>query len=158
MSVLFIGNNLYGFVVHHDGLEKPIYHDHRSGFHSGFGDERHLSYQHHQEELDVLYAEDSMSHGFERIKNKFLDEIMKLVKEQKDAEDAEYARHKEVSRLIKDVTVHCRNLDCHISTILQLNSFNISVSEIGHYKHPVSRTINYPTCKSSQPKRSVISE
>lgn len=92
-------------VVYRDGLDKPNYQDNRSGFQSGFGDDRHLSYQPHQEDLDIQYADDSMSGGFKSIENKFLDEIMKLVKEQREAEDAEYTRHKEVSSMIKDVHV-----------------------------------------------------
>uniref|UniRef100_A0A7N0T227 Uncharacterized protein n=1 Tax=Kalanchoe fedtschenkoi TaxID=63787 RepID=A0A7N0T227_KALFE len=45
--------------------------------------------------MDTRYEDDSTPQGFEGVENKFLDDVMKLVREQKDAEDAEYARHKE---------------------------------------------------------------
>lgn len=64
------------------GLEKQVNIDPRS--------------QPHGEEMDIGYEEKTLSHTFEGLEQKFLDDIMKLTKEQTDAEDAEIARHREV--------------------------------------------------------------
>ncbi|KAH9659462.1 hypothetical protein KPL70_023854 [Citrus sinensis] len=49
----------------------------------------------HEEDMDVGYENKPLSQTFEGLEQKFLDDIMKLAKEQSDAEDAENARHKE---------------------------------------------------------------
>lgn len=63
------------------GLEKQVNIDPRS--------------QPHEEEMDIGYEEKTLSPTFEGLEEKFLDDIMKLTKEQTDAEDAEIARHRE---------------------------------------------------------------
>ncbi|KAH7561324.1 hypothetical protein ACOSQ2_016238 [Xanthoceras sorbifolium] len=62
-------------------LEKQNNNDHRS--------------RPHEEDMDVGYEDKPLSNTFEGLEQKFLDDIMKLVKEQNDAEDAENARHRE---------------------------------------------------------------
>lgn len=52
--------------------------------------------QAHEEDMDVGYEGNHLSQTFEGLEQKFLDDIMKLAKEQNDAEDAENARHREV--------------------------------------------------------------
>ena len=46
--------------------------------------------------MDVGYEGNHPSQSFEGLEQKFLDDIMKLAREQNDAEDAENARHREV--------------------------------------------------------------
>lgn len=47
------------------------------------------------EDMDTGYKDNPLLHNFEDLEKKFLDDIMKLSKEQNDAEDAENARHRE---------------------------------------------------------------
>lgn len=54
----------------------------------------------HEEDMDVGYEDKPLSQTFEGLEQKFLDDIMKLAKEQSDAEDAENARHKEKIKAI----------------------------------------------------------
>ncbi|TKY67006.1 ubiquitin carboxyl-terminal hydrolase 8 [Spatholobus suberectus] len=49
----------------------------------------------HEEEMDVGYEGNHLSQTFEGLEQNFRDDIIKLTKEQNDAEDAEYARHRE---------------------------------------------------------------
>lgn len=53
--------------------------------------------QTHEEDIDVRYEGNHLSQTFEGLEQNFHDDIMKLTKEQNDAEDAEHARHREVS-------------------------------------------------------------
>lgn len=59
----------------------------------GGGDHRS---QHHEEDMDIGYEDNRVPQTFEGLEQGFLDDIMKLSKEQTDAEDAENARHREV--------------------------------------------------------------
>ncbi|XP_077245195.1 uncharacterized protein LOC143885096 isoform X2 [Tasmannia lanceolata] len=54
-----------------------------------------LRAQSHEQDMEVGYEENSPAQTFEGLEKKFLDEIMKLAKEQQEAEDAEIARHRE---------------------------------------------------------------
>ncbi|XP_054811415.1 uncharacterized protein LOC129312749 isoform X1 [Prosopis cineraria] len=49
----------------------------------------------HKEDTDVIYEANNLSHTYEGLEQKFLDDILKLSKEQSDAEDVENARHRE---------------------------------------------------------------
>lgn len=60
---------------------------------SGGGD---LRSQPHEEDMDIGYEDNRVVQTFEGLEQRFLDDIMKLNKEQTDAEDAENARHREV--------------------------------------------------------------
>lgn len=51
--------------------------------------------QPHEEDMDIGYEDNPSSRTFEGLEQRFLDDIMKLSKEQTDAEDAENARHRE---------------------------------------------------------------
>lgn len=51
--------------------------------------------QAHEEDMDVGYEGNHLSQTFEGLEQNFRDDIIKLTKEQNDAEDAEYARHRE---------------------------------------------------------------
>ncbi|XP_043702400.1 uncharacterized protein LOC122652660 [Telopea speciosissima] len=51
--------------------------------------------QDHEEDMEIGYEDTTLPQTFEGLEQKFLDEIMKLTKEQNDAEDAENARHRE---------------------------------------------------------------
>ncbi|XP_027347223.1 uncharacterized protein LOC113858691 [Abrus precatorius] len=51
--------------------------------------------QAHEADIDVGYEGNHLSQAFEGLEQNFHDDIMKLTKEQNDAEDAEYARHRE---------------------------------------------------------------
>ena len=51
----------------------------------------------HEQDIKIGYADNPSSLTFEGLEQKFLDEIMNLVKEQSDAEVVENARHREVS-------------------------------------------------------------
>ncbi|KAF5934566.1 hypothetical protein HYC85_030737 [Camellia sinensis] len=48
-----------------------------------------------EEDMDIGYEDNPSSRTFEGLEQRFLDDIMKLSKEQTDAEDAENARHRE---------------------------------------------------------------
>ncbi|PON50897.1 ubiquitin carboxyl-terminal hydrolase [Parasponia andersonii] len=48
-----------------------------------------------KEDMDIGYEESPLSQTFQGLEQKFLDDIMKLAKEQNDAEDAENVRHRE---------------------------------------------------------------
>lgn len=48
-----------------------------------------------EEDMDIGYEDNPSSRTFEGLEQRFLDDIMKLSKEQTDAEDAENARHSE---------------------------------------------------------------
>ncbi|CBI24405.3 hypothetical protein AAG906_010573 [Vitis piasezkii] len=63
------------------GLEKQSNNDPRS--------------QPHEEDMDIGYEDNPLSHTFEGIEKKFHDDLLKLAKEQTDAEDVENARHRE---------------------------------------------------------------
>ncbi|KAI3461234.1 hypothetical protein Pfo_017897 [Paulownia fortunei] len=63
----------------------------------GGGDPRS---QPHEEDMDIGYEDNHMLQTFEGLEQRFLDDIMKLSKEQTDAEDAENARHRERINLI----------------------------------------------------------
>ena len=47
--------------------------------------------------MEVGYEQNLLSQTLEGLEEKFLDDIMKLAKEQNDAKDAENIRHREVS-------------------------------------------------------------
>lgn len=47
-------------------------------------------------DMDVGFENNLLSQTLEDLEQKFHEDIMKLVKEQNDAEDAEHARHREV--------------------------------------------------------------
>ncbi|KAF3660325.1 putative FAD-linked sulfhydryl oxidase ERV1-like [Capsicum annuum] len=49
-----------------------------------------------EEDMDIGYEDKPVQQTFEGLEQKFLDDIMKLTKEQNDAEDAENSRHREV--------------------------------------------------------------
>ncbi|XP_042476182.1 uncharacterized protein LOC122057895 [Macadamia integrifolia] len=51
--------------------------------------------QNHEEDMEIGYEDTILPQTFEGLEQKFLDEIMKLSKEQNGAEDAENARHRE---------------------------------------------------------------
>lgn len=51
----------------------------------------------HKEDTDLIYEANNLSSTYEGLEQKFLDDILKLSKEQNDAEDVENARHREVS-------------------------------------------------------------
>lgn len=48
-----------------------------------------------EEDMDIGYEDKPVQQTFEGLEQKFLDDIMKLTKEQNDAEDAENSRHRE---------------------------------------------------------------
>ncbi|KAL5999394.1 hypothetical protein ACLOJK_040854 [Asimina triloba] len=48
-----------------------------------------------EHDMELGYEESSMPQTFESLEQKFLDETMKLIKEQQEAEDAENSRHRE---------------------------------------------------------------
>lgn len=48
-----------------------------------------------EEDMDIGYEDKHLSQTFEGLEKRFLDDLMKLSKEQSDAEDAENARHRE---------------------------------------------------------------
>lgn len=50
-----------------------------------------------EEGMDIGYEDKPVQQTLEGLEKKFLDDIMKLTKEQNDAEDAENSRHREVS-------------------------------------------------------------
>lgn len=50
-----------------------------------------------QEEMEVGYEDNTLPQTFEGLEQNFFHDIMKLTKEQQDAEDLENARHREVS-------------------------------------------------------------
>lgn len=50
-----------------------------------------------EEDMDIGYEDKHLSQTFEGLEKRFLDDITKLSKEQIDVEDAENARHREVS-------------------------------------------------------------
>ncbi|XP_041990915.1 ATP-dependent DNA/RNA helicase DHX36-like [Salvia splendens] len=58
----------------------------------GGGDPRSQS---HEEDMDIGYEDNRMPPTLEGLEQRFVDDIMKLSKEQTDAEDAENARHRE---------------------------------------------------------------
>ncbi|KAF8397999.1 hypothetical protein HHK36_016925 [Tetracentron sinense] len=51
--------------------------------------------QAHEQDMEIGYEDNPLPQTFESLEQKFLDEIMKLTKEQSNAEDAENARHRE---------------------------------------------------------------
>lgn len=51
--------------------------------------------RHNVDDMDIGYEDSPARPSFERLEHKFFDEIIKLSKEQSDAEDAENARHRE---------------------------------------------------------------
>ncbi|KAM7522649.1 hypothetical protein LguiA_012551 [Lonicera macranthoides] len=48
-----------------------------------------------EEDMEIGYEDNLLSQTFEGLEQRFLDDIMKLAKDQADAEDAENARHRE---------------------------------------------------------------
>lgn len=53
--------------------------------------------QAHEEDMEIGYEDNALPQTFEGLEQKFIQDIMKLTKEQQDAEDTENARHREVS-------------------------------------------------------------
>jgi len=52
--------------------------------------------QPHEQDKEIGYEESTSPATYEGLEHKFIDEIMKLTRDRSDAEDAEFARHKEV--------------------------------------------------------------
>ncbi|KAG9128993.1 hypothetical protein Leryth_014774 [Lithospermum erythrorhizon] len=52
--------------------------------------------RHHVDDMDIGYEDSPVRPSFEKLEHKFFDDIMKLSKEQSDAEDAENVRHMEI--------------------------------------------------------------
>ncbi|GMP22146.1 hypothetical protein CsSME_00000291 [Camellia sinensis var. sinensis] len=52
-------------------------------------------FQAHEQDMEIGYEDKPSTLTFEGLEQRFLDEIMKLAKEQSDAEDAENAKHRE---------------------------------------------------------------
>jgi len=50
-----------------------------------------------EEDMEIGYDESPPTPTYEGLEQRFIDEIMKLVKDRSDKEDAEFARHNEVS-------------------------------------------------------------
>lgn len=50
-----------------------------------------------EEDIDVRFEGNHSSQTFEGLEQAFHEDIVKLTKEQQEAEDAEHARHREVS-------------------------------------------------------------
>lgn len=53
--------------------------------------------QTHEQEMEIGYEDSPPLPTYEGLERRFVDEIMKLVRERSDEEDAEFARHNEVS-------------------------------------------------------------
>ncbi|ESW16197.1 hypothetical protein PHAVU_007G136700 [Phaseolus vulgaris] len=51
--------------------------------------------QPHEQDKEIGYEESTSPATYEGLEHKFIDEIMKLTRDRSDAEDAEFARHKE---------------------------------------------------------------
>ncbi|KAJ6717436.1 hypothetical protein OIU79_005588 [Salix purpurea] len=51
--------------------------------------------QSHEQDMELGFEDNSLPMSFEGLERKFFDEVMKLAKEQSDAEDVENARHRE---------------------------------------------------------------
>ena len=56
--------------------------------------------QAHQDDMEVGYEDNNLPQTFEGLEQKFIQDLMKLTKEQQDAEDTENARHREVGSII----------------------------------------------------------
>ena len=56
-----------------------------------------------EEDMNIGYEDNPLSQTYEGLEQRFVDDIMKLSKEQADAEDAENARHREVSLCAKNI-------------------------------------------------------
>jgi hypothetical protein len=63
--------------------------------------------QTHEENMNIVYEGNPLSQTFENLEQKFRDDIIKLAKEQNDTEDAENARHREVSRYLHFLLSYC---------------------------------------------------
>lgn len=55
--------------------------------------------------MDIGYEDNPISQTFEGLEQKFYDDILKLAKEQNNAEDAENIRHREVSLFFGSLVV-----------------------------------------------------
>ncbi|KAK2998012.1 hypothetical protein RJ639_026261 [Escallonia herrerae] len=70
--------------------------------------------QSHEGDTEVGYENNLLSEAFEGLEQRFLDDIIKLAKEQTDAEDAENARHREVvSKATLDEVLRIKGNGCH---------------------------------------------
>ncbi|XP_021901339.1 uncharacterized protein LOC110817208 isoform X1 [Carica papaya] len=58
-----------------------------------------------EQDMEIGYEDNPLLQTFEGLDKKFLNEIMKLVKEQTDAEDAENVRHRETGTTSKECEV-----------------------------------------------------
>lgn len=58
-----------------------------------------LRSQPREADMEIGYEDNVPAQTFEGLEQRFYDEILKLSKEQNDAEDAENARHREVCRM-----------------------------------------------------------
>ncbi|KAF5193691.1 Ubiquitin carboxyl-terminal hydrolase [Thalictrum thalictroides] len=78
-------------------VSRTFYPSQRSDSRIGF--EKHANKdpkaQPHQQDMETGYDDNALPHTFEGLTQKFHDEIMKLTKEQHEAEDTENARHRE---------------------------------------------------------------
>lgn len=72
----------------------------------------------HEEDMDVGYEGKPLSNNFEGLEQKFIDDIMKLAKEQNDAEDAENARHREVCMKLHVLFFFCSSELCVLESYL----------------------------------------
>jgi hypothetical protein len=60
--------------------------------------------QPHEQDMELGFEDNSLPMSFEGLERKFFDEVMKLAKEQSDAEDVENARHREVRLALKQIS------------------------------------------------------
>ncbi|XP_021901341.1 uncharacterized protein LOC110817208 isoform X3 [Carica papaya] len=78
-----------------------------------------------EQDMEIGYEDNPLLQTFEGLDKKFLNEIMKLVKEQTDAEDAENVRHRESFSLFRFARV----------TNTSIIGVERNASDAWHYAH-----------------------
>ncbi|KAB1225458.1 hypothetical protein CJ030_MR1G019340 [Morella rubra] len=76
----------------------------------------------HEQDMKIGYDDCPSTLTFERLEQKFHDEIMNLAKEHSDAEDAENARHRE-NLMICELAFYCQSFKLWITTIYEICRF-----------------------------------
>ncbi|KAF8403394.1 hypothetical protein HHK36_011496 [Tetracentron sinense] len=100
--------------------------------------------QPHEQDMEIGYEDNTLPQTVEGLEHKFLDDIMKLTKEQSDAEDVENARHREKIREInaqyqEKLTVlracHANKRENFLHRESQAQQHKYQQSRISHYSN-----------------------
>ncbi|KAG9445257.1 hypothetical protein H6P81_016597 [Aristolochia fimbriata] len=100
--------------------------------------------QPHEKDMEHGYEENTMPQTFEGLENKFHNEIMKLIKELQEAEDAEIARHREKINEINDQYLE-KLMTVRARQVTHRDDFLRRESQARQHQYQQAALSHYPT-------------